>query len=362
MGALLGLLGVNETDHEFLSRLGQQVIYDGIAEYFQMHNAEVAQMEAMLVGSTTSEHTFKYKLPAGGYLQRRGSQAQAAAVKRTGEWTVSAPLEDYGAALLKDDITFARMTPVELESHVDTIRTQDVNTRRLEMLRLVFNSGSWVFDDDTGGLLTIRPLANQDGTIYPPTIGGGSEAQQNHYIVTNYLVSAISSTNNPLVTARRKLESYFGRRAGFANHAMLVNPDDLPKYEALPDFRPVEDINIRSGQDTDVPINLPNIPGRLAGRSNGVWVSEWDYIPANYALAFDPDAPKPLFKRLDPPNVRAALGLSEGITLVAQDNTYPLMSAQYRNRFGYGVGNRLNGIVYHFKASGSYDIPSGYAY
>lgn len=362
MGALLGLLGITESDLNFMSRLGQSVVYDGIKQYLDMHNQDIARMEAVLVQGSTEEYKFRYKLPGGGYLQRRGSQASSAAVKTTGSWDVALGLEDYGADLLTDDVTMAYMTPAELEAHVDTVRAQDLNTRRLEILRSLYNNTTRSFDDERGGTLTIQPLANGDSVVYPPVIGSSTEATQNNYLVSGYVVGDISATNNPLITVRRRLEGFFGRPQGFGNVAHMVNPDDLPEYEGLADYRPVEDINLQYGDDTDRPINMPNVPGRVAGRANGVWVVEWDYVPANYSLTIDPDAPKPLMKRIDPARVRAALGIGEGLSLVASNQVTPLINSSYRNRFGYGVVNRLNGVVTQYKASGSYEVPSGYAY
>ena len=38
----------------------------------------------------------RYKLPGGGYLQKRGGQAQSGAVKAYGSWDVAFPLSRYG--------------------------------------------------------------------------------------------------------------------------------------------------------------------------------------------------------------------------------------------------------------------------
>jgi hypothetical protein len=61
--------------------------------------------------------------------------------------------------------------------------------------------------------------------------------------------------------------------------------------------------------------------------------------------------------RVDP----ADTGLGMGLQLVAEDERYPIKSAHYRNRFGYGVRNRLNGVVVQLVASTSYTIPTIYA-
>jgi hypothetical protein len=80
-------------------------------------------------------------------------------------------------------------------------------------------------------------------------------------------------------------------------------------------------------------------------------------MPAEYLLGIHMDAPAPLRMRLDP----ADTGLGAGLQLVAENERFPISSAFYRNRFGFGVGNRLNGVVVQLVASTSYTIPTGYS-
>jgi hypothetical protein len=83
-----------------------------------------------------------------------------------------------------------------------------------------------------------------------------------------------------------------------------------------------------------------------------LWVIEWRSIPENYSLTLHMSAPKPLVKRVDPEET----GLGQGLQLVAVNDKFPLEGSFYRNRFGLGVGNRLNGVVYEF-GGGAYTVP-----
>ena len=69
------------------------------------------------------------------------------------------------------------------------------------------------------------------------------------------------------------------------------------------------------------------------------------------------DAPKPIMQRVDP----ADTGLPRGLALVARDENYPFTSSFYSHRFGFGVGNRLNGVVMELGTGGSYTVPTAYA-
>jgi hypothetical protein len=120
----------------------------------------------------------------------------------------------------------------------------------------------------------------------------------------------------------------------------------------------VPDSMIRPGTQTALPTTLPaGVPGRILGRHNaGVWVVEWRWIPANYLLAIHMGAPKPLIQRADPPDT----SLPAGLTLVAEEMDQPFKSSYWSHRFGFGVGNRLNGVVLELGTGGTYTVPSGY--
>jgi hypothetical protein len=225
------------------------------------------------------------------------------------------------------------------------------------MLKAIFNNTQRAFSDEIWGSINVEPLANGDSVVYPPVLGSESEATESHYAGTNYTSANISDTNNPYLTARNELEEHFGAPTGGSNVAAFINPAQVAKTQALAAFTELPEVYIRVGDDTAVPVGMPsNVPGRIIGRASGVWVVEWRWIPADYMVALHLDAPKPLLKRVDPPET----GLGTGLQLVAKDEDYPLESSTYRNRFGFGCGNRLSGLVYQFVASTSYSIPSGY--
>lgn len=357
MTTLYGILGLPDTDRSFVNTLGQRVVYDAVQRYFDDYSANLQAAIGVFSQGTTEDFKLRYRLPGGGRMQRRGTKAQSGAVKGGGSWDVAFPIEDFGDQLAGDDVTMAYLTLPELQTHIDTIRIRDLNTVRFEMLRALFNNTARPFADPVWGTLTVQPLANNDATLYPPILGLETEATQNHYIVAGYVATAISDTNNPYATIRDRLEARFGAIQGGSNAVVFMNPDETPETEALTDFDPVNDRFRTPGQDTAQLSALPaNLPGRVIGRTNGVWVAEWRYVPTGYMLAIDLDAPRPLMQRVDP----AATGLGQGLQLVSRDSTYPIESAHYRHRFGFGVGNRLNGVVLQLKASGNYDIPAAY--
>lgn len=356
MSGIFGALGINDTDRVYLQTLGQQVVYDAVQQTLEQYNADLDAAMMLFIEETTSDHKRRYKLPGGGRLQRLGGQAQAGAVKATGQWDVAFPLEGFGAQLAANRVDFAYMSANDLDRHLDTIFAQDTNTVLYEIFKALFNATAGTFIDTLWGTLTIERLANGDAVVYPPVLGSESEATDNHYLESGYAASAISDTNNPYVTIRDELEEHFGTPTGGSNILTFINNAQVAKTEALTDFDPINDRFTTPGANTDQLFGVPNVPGRVVGRTNGVWVVEWRRVPANYMLATHLDAPKPLIQRIDP----ADTGLGQGLLLVAESDTHPFSASHYEHRFGIGAGNRLNGVVMELGTGGTYTVPSGY--
>jgi hypothetical protein len=363
MSTIYGAIGIDEyqADQVYLQTIGYELIYEATQAWTAQYNADLDAALAIFVDRTTDQHSFRYKLPATGRLQRRGGQARSAAAKAAGKWDVAFPLEDFGDVVAGDDIALAYMTAAEYQRHLDGVQNRNTGTVRFELLKALLNNTARTFTDETlnSPTLTIQPLANGDSVVYPPVLGSESEATEDHYIETGYAAASISDTNNPYVTGRDELEEHFGATQGGSNIVSFINNAQTAKTEALSDFSEVPDRFVQVGADTDYAISLPaGLPGeRIVGRTNGVWVVEWRWIPANYMLFLHLDAPKPLIKRIDP----SATGLGQGLQLVASSMDNPIESAFWRHRFGFGVGNRLNGVVLELGTGGTYTIPTGYS-
>ena len=357
MSSIFGTLRIADTDRVFNATVGQRSIYDAIQQHLAMHNAALQAAMAVFVDGETETFKERYKLPAGGRLQARGTQAPVAAVKRTGYWDVAYPIFDYAAAWGGDDVEMAYMTAQELANHVITIMQQDVNTARWELLRALFGATARTYSDKLHGDLTIQPLANGDSVAYPPVIGSDSETTDNHYLATGYTAANVSDANDPYVTGIGELTEHFGIETGNSPIAFLVNTAQVAKTRGLAALVDVQDRWINPGDSTAVPTGLPAIPGQIIGRhAEGGWISRWDYIPSGYILAVHLDAPKPLKMRVDP----ADTGIARGLALVAEDQEFPFRTSTWRHRFGFGVSNRLNGVVLQL-TDGSYSTPSAYA-
>jgi hypothetical protein len=357
MSGIFGALGVSDSDRVFNATVGQRVIYETAMEYVNRINADLALAMSVFVDETTEEYKRRFKLPGGGYLQRRSPDGRYGSVKASGQWDVAFPLEDFGAQISGNDIDFRRMTVRELDRHLDTVVAQNVNTTRFEILKALFNNTADTFVDEEWGSLTVQPLANSDGTLYPPVIGATDDADDQHYLEVNYLATSISDTNDPLTVIKNELEEHFGINEDGSDVVVFHNPDATPDIRALTGFVGVTDKGVVPGMDTAVLRDiLPAHPGNLIGRVKGVWSVEWRHLPATYMLGIHTGAPKPLVKRVDP----ADMGIPEGLSLVAVDEEFPFKGSFWRNRFGLGCGNRLNGVALELGNGTTYGIPTVY--
>lgn len=363
MSGIFGHLNVSDSDRVFASTVGQRVIYEAAADYVARSSAEMNRLLSVFISRNTEDHTLRYKLPGNGYLQRRGPDGRVGAVKATGQWDVAFPLEDFGAQVVGNDVDMAYMTVAELDRHINTVVQQNVNSVRYEVLTALTGRSNGTFIDPLHGSLTIRSLANTDGTLYPPVIGSMTDADDEHYLETNFTAANISDTNDPwaglggnLVNIVTELEEHFGIQAGSAEIVSFINQAEVPEVGALADFEPVDIRQIQEGNQTASPVQVPtDLPGVVIGRHRaGAWIVRWDWVPATYILSVTTAVEAPLMKRVDP----ADTGLGTDLQLVAVDEEYPFKGSTWRHRFGVAVANRLNGIVVECATGGSYTDPT----
>ena len=363
MSGIFGHLNVSDQDYVFNATVGQRVIYEAASAYIARMNEELNRLLSVFVSRSTSEYKLRFKLPGNGYLQRRGPEGRYGAVKAYGQWDVSFPLEDFGAMIASNDVDLSYMTVEELDRHIDTVWQQNVNTVRFEVLTALMSRSNGTFIDDKHGSLTIRSLANTDGTLYPPIIGSMTDADDEHYLELGDTTASIDDTHDPWVGTNtnsvnivKELEEHFGFSAGSAEIVSFVNIAEVPYIAALTDFEPVDIRQIQEGTQTASPVQVPtNLPGVVIGRHRaGAWIVRWDFVPATYILSLSTAVEAPLYKRIDP----EATGLGTDLQLVAKDEEFPFSESVWRHRFGYGVANRLNGICVETAAGGDYTDPT----
>lgn len=359
MGRLLGTLGLSDTDRSFIEVVGQRVVWETAQQTLTWYREYQQQIQGIFVSGRTEDHTFRYYRYNTGYLQKAGGLAQPHARRVSGSWDVGFPLEDFRDQVAADDISVKYMTVQEYDRQFDGVLGADANTRRYQILRALFLASSYTYNDPIKGSVTVQPLANGDSTLYPPVYYNTTEATHDHLLESGYAPASISDTNNPLVTLRNTLVEHRGFQTIGTNIVVFINSAQRAKVEALTDFTEVNDPMIRVGDNTAVPIMMPDTPGEVIGRCSNCWVVVWDWIPANYMVAIDPEQGPPLMERVDP----AYTGIEAGLNLIFRGNDaeHPFEQSIWRDRFGYGVADRLSAAIMFLDASNPYVTPTAYA-
>lgn len=363
MALYLGAAGYNDSDRVFGETQHQRIIYDAIQAELVELNTEMNAAKRIFVGGSTTDYKLRYKLPAIGRMEKRRSRSSAMSIKANGGWDVGFPLEDYGIAFETDRVDLAYMTAGDIERHFNGIMNTAANEYRFQMLKCLFTNTSTSFVDERYGTITVQCLANGDGTLYPPVLGSTAEADQTLYAETGYAASAISDTNNPIKTIVDTLEPIFGTPTGGSNIVVFINRAQTAKISALADFTSVTDMAITPGDQTATVNSIPaelTAPAtwRILGRcdTNSAWIVEWAYVPANYLVARHLGAEAPIYERID----MLDTGLGSGLQLLVQDEENPFRRWEWGFRFGFGVANRLNGMVLECGTGGTYTIPTIY--
>jgi hypothetical protein len=361
MATIYGALGLADTDRVFNDTVGQRLIYETTLEWFNRVNAEVNDLVSFFSAGRTDQFKWRFKLPGSGMMQPAPYEEQGRphAVKPSGYWDVSLPLKGFQDAVLGTDIALRYMTAADLDLAMKTITARYARTVWFKLMYAIFNGAAWTFPDPIQGNLSIVPLANTDGTLYPPTIASDTPADDNHLLESGYASSAISDANNPYVTIRNELTEHFGEGESGQNILVLIHPDQEAKTLALTNFIELTDDFVRPGDDTSVLIGRPQMPAsfKLLGRTDGVWVASSQRMPTGYLFGRHLSAPAPLMQRTDP----ADTGIPPELTMVFEDEEYPFKSMYWRARIGFGVTNRLNGVVMELGTGGTYTAPTTYA-
>lgn len=357
MSLLAGILRVEDTKP--LTALAPDVVADAVNQLLERYQQERDQFLNLLVDGEVINPQMSFTLGAIDEGQELGPDGRPLETRPFGKIDVAFPLKRIGWATGWNFETFAYMTVADLERL--TAARQGGNARRhvREAFRALFNNVNYTFTDDRHGNLTIRRLANQDGTIYPPAYGADAEAEDNHYLVSEYAPDAMSATNNPFATLAAEIKEHFDTTTAVV---AIINPAQRAEVlTALTNFVDAPTAGIRQGDDTAVAEALEgiNVPGTFLGTDGDsgvfVYVDDRQRVPANYIAAFGVGVAPPLKRRV--PEAESL----RGFKLEADEDHDPMFKRTYRDRWGYAAANRLGAAIMFLDAGSSYTIPAAYA-
>ena len=349
--------------------LDQETLWDVTATAIAQHNADLALQASLFVGEDTTNATERYDQSGGGTMQLMGEQSQPAAVKAGGGFDVGYPIQEWADQIAAGDIAWRYMALTDYQRHVQTILNRDANTRRQAIMRSLFRNTPWVFRDATrrnAPSVTVKSIANGDGDTYMSALGSLTEATDNHFLTSGYLATAISNINDPYPVLVGELSEHQGRVTGGQEIVVFINAAQAQLTRALAAFVPVANRFVTPGvnDDTVNAAGLGIIPTGMTAEIIGVHseagcaIAVWDAVPAGYMVAVHRGMEPTLKRRVD----ISGVGIPIGLHLVREGPTspYPFINAFWRNRYGYGVYNRI-GVAIMQLTAGAYVIPAVYA-
>ena len=356
MSLLAGILRIEDTT--LLSTLEPEPVNDAVNQLLARYEAERNAWQDFLVQDETTEWKTLYNIGAVDEGQEIGPDGRPLETRPSGQIETAYPIKRIGWATGWNYETFAHMTVADLERVTAAREGGNAKRHLREQFRALFNDTNYTYVDPKHGNLTVRRLANGDGTLYPPTYASDTEADDDHYIHSGYAHTAISASNNPFVTLKAEIIEHFTEATGVV---AIINSEQLAEIQAdLPSFVDADVEGIQQGADTATASAASgiNVPGTFVGRDAAsgvaVYLSDSGRIPAKYIYAQAIGVPKPLRRRVHVPE------LLRGFKLEADEAHYPLFKRTYVDRFGYGVANRLSAAVMYLDAS-AWANPAGYA-
>lgn len=350
MAALYGIMGLGDVKNLSVTQIGQRVVFDAVNQLVDQYNAELAEMVRFFVEGETTDPQITYVMPGGGMMQESTEMSRPGAVRPPVGWPVGFEIRDARDQVAWDDVTLAYATVEQVEAVVNNVVLRHINWVRFYVQRAIYNNTARTFIDPLFGNITVQPLANGDSVVYPPLIGASTGATDNHYLAFNQ--ASISDANNPFPAWRTEIEEH----TGTGNIVALCNPTQAAQIKTLTNFVDIAIPGIRVNQGTEAVYTGVPVPGTIIGYTDGVWISEWRWQPANYITMRDTNQPPPLMKRID----RVAIAGRGELRLIATQTEFPFQESYWRDRHGYGVANRLSMVVGQVTGA-SYTIPSGFA-
>ena len=340
---------------------GPRKVYDAVYAYAAEYNRIANGMIGTLAQRTVAAKEV-IALPSTSTLQPANEYTIPTPEFNDSTYEVAFPIYGGTTAWGVTRLSGHFMTVEEAAINTVEATRKDANWLVRHALSALLDNTTTAFFDKIGpgngkglGSLTVQPLANADGTLFPFR-GAADFADDNHYSATSTAIS--DSTNaNPFPALQEELREHPGNDGPYVAY---VPTNLLSAVKALGEFIKPTDPNVIVGANTDrLATNGQFVLGfgdRVCGylEDSEMWVVEASALPSNYivALAFGATAPLAM-REYDAPALQGFF-----------PEQYVEENASIVNRFfrfaGFGVRNRLAAAVKYFGGS-SYVIPTGYA-
>lgn len=259
------------------------------------------------------------------------------------------PMNDYGGALGWTYLALRRSRMEMLDADINALINRARNIWQKQMMRRLFVTTA----DSVGSSGKSVPFADggsADSSWVPPAYDGKTFLYTHNHFgrTTDDDAGRIASVN----TMMDHLAEH-----GFSSPYDLIIPEaDIATWTALTGFKkPTRDILTTAGVETRASLPDETYIGVFEGNRGYARVKFSPRLPTDYSGMFKPAG----FNNVASPlAVRYEEGYPLGLSIVAQETSFPFHDAIALFTFGVGVANRLAGAATYYFSSGSYVNPT----
>lgn len=332
-----------------ITEVGVERINQAVEQSIAEHNRNLNQMLTTFTGEPSDRYKLAYNVAQNARLQLLDEDARAQKIKKAARYEVGFPLRHYGIAWGSNWVTRAKMTVQQASDAVKTLMDADKRTVRDDLMISLFAAANYTFADPEFGNLSVKGLANGDGSTYNVLTGADVGADDTH-IKAQAGASILLATYQDIYTELTEHPENGG------DVTVFVPTNQRAATEAMTGFLAVSDNNVALGSGSSRLVGTDGIsgPGELFGYVGKCFVREWRQLPSDYVIAIATQGEKPLKQRVD------AESELRGFRPAAERNDFPYWENQYIHRFGFGAWNRVGAVIYRIN-NASYAVPTGFA-
>lgn len=340
----LSVLDTLASSQQTIAAFGEDNAFSAIAAMLAAHNAQVAEMTADLM-ETTTDRQRRYGGDDSMAMDEVDEYGTADAQKITAGVTVGFPLRLYSISLQWTRKYFENALGAEVAAQAIAARDADMKALQREMKRAIFKPTNATFVDRLvdNVSLAVKAFVNNDGAAVPVGPNGETFAgTHNHYLGTASFVAANLTSLIETVVEHHNV----GQVKVYINRAQEAAIRAFTGFTAYLDARIIPGSATTSATST---LDNSNLYNRSIGLFGGaeIWVKPW--MPAGYVFAFVDGGPRPLVYRQRRPGA--------GFELDYEDEAHPLRAKGWSREFGIGVWRRTAGAVLD-TVNASYTAPT----
>lgn len=323
--------------NDYINIYDEATLYKQIQVFLNVHNRLMDQLTSDLVEPTTERfltwgNTAQTEMQDGDEFSRPDVQKS-----QVGPTEMGFPLYIKQAAYGVTRLFMETKTMGDLEQVILAATDADVRDRLKSIRRALFNPTNNLTYRDRfvdNATLPLRALLNADGAYIPPDMWGNvfDPATHTHYSGTSSFAAA-----NLTALITNVLEHYNdGKILVYANRAQETAIRGFSGFYPYYDSRitPNQNQDVAQGRSLDL-FNVYNRPIGIFGASE-IWIKPW--LPANYVLAFNTAAPKPL-------RMRTRDAVRGNLRIAAEMEIYPLRATFMEREYGVSVYERSAAAV-----------------